>query len=168
MKKQYVMRTVIMALALMLMMSAMVMSASAAETEGPVNFSTASISPDTDSAQQQFGPYTARATLRIEATSATAQTIYGTGCSVIYAEVNLYYIFGENLKAYVTRAITSHEGVSSLATATRKHGGAELTGAQGIHRLISGSITWGQFGSNPDQRPVITEVGKILPNAERV
>ena len=139
MKKQYVKRTVIMALALMLMMSAMVMSASAA-----------------DRLEGTLGGYRAVGSVSLKNTYAIAHTYCDSKCEWLYAQVTLYYKF--DVTAYCSTATASTTGLSTMASAERKKFGAELFGAVGVHKI---NYDGAHFWIPPEK----TQTGKILPDA---
>jgi len=140
MKKRCIKRTAAMALALVLAMSTMVMPAGAAST----------VSGTLDG-------YRATGSVSMGSTSASAQTVFGTGAQYVSAKVALYYKWGD--KSYYSIAQTAHGGAAASAYVERKKYGAELFGATGDHRIEYDAYSW-----NPAQ----TQVGTVLYDAELI
>lgn len=88
-----------------------------------------------------------------DASSATAVTTYSRSANEIYAQATVYYWFGT--KYYkVIRGNTAYAGGVS-ATAWKQHGGGEVAGGKGEHRLWQGATHWS----------TTTTIGKVYENS---
>ena len=85
--------------------------------------------------------------------SATAVTTYSRSANEIYARATLYYWYGTEYYK-VIRGNTAYAGGVS-ATAWKQHGGGEVIGGKGEHRLWQGATHWS----------TTTTIGTIRENA---
>lgn len=129
MKKKCMKRTVAMALALMLMMSTMVMSAGASSVVGLKRSITG-----------QIGSVSLTGTVEIGNKNATATLLATEYCDSLSVEVTLYYGYGD--VATSVGASSSHNGPAASAIATTSAYAIEELGAEGKFSAVNGAYVW--------------------------